>query len=146
MTFSMSELEKSHKLQMEEEEDEDAPASKSAKELEEAKKEAKEKQARNDDIALVVCMVCLLILTILTIVVKICFIDPAYDPNVSTFKPLLQHVGSNERYAGNGYLPCNGYVPCQPEHLSPTKLEERLQDAMPCHDYQNKGDGPEGCW
>ena len=35
---------------------------------------------------------------------QICFIDPAYDPNVSTFKPLLQHVGSNERVSTNFIL------------------------------------------
>ncbi|XP_023348206.1 uncharacterized protein LOC111716925 [Eurytemora carolleeae] len=144
MTFSMSELDQSHRIEMEQEED-DLPL-KSTKELEEAKKAEKEKQARNDDIALVVCMVCLILLTALTVVFKIMFVDPVSDPNLVTFRPLKQNVGSNEKYTGNGYLPCNGYIPCQPEYLSPHELEERIKDAMPCHDYNEKGDGPSGCW
>ena len=39
-------------------------------------------------------------------------------------------------YQGNGYMPCNGYVPCQPEHLSPDLLAERIDGAMPCHNYK----------
>ena len=39
--------------------------------------------------------------------------DPVIDPNISTFRPLDQKIGSNIRYNGNGYLPCNGFVPCQ---------------------------------
>ena len=38
--------------------------------------------------------------------------------------------------SGNGYMPCNGYVPCQPAHLSPDLLAERMEGAMPCHDYR----------
>ena len=34
----------------------------------------------------------------------------------------------------------------QPDHLQPDKQEERLRGAMPCHNYNNKGSGPEGCW
>jgi hypothetical protein len=26
------------------------------------------------------------------------------------------------------------------------ELEDRVSGAGPCHDYQDKGDGPEGCW
>ena len=33
-------------------------------------------------------------------------------------------------------MPCNGYVPCQPNHLSPGHLAERIDGAMPCHDYK----------
>ena len=35
-------------------------------------------------------------------------------------------------------MPCNGYVPCQPEQLRPDLLAERMEGAMPCHNY--KGD------
>jgi len=145
MTFSMSELDQSHKIDMEEEE-EDEGVQKSIKELEEDKQADKERQARNDDIALVICMVVLVGLTVVTVLVKVMVIDEAVDPDVVTFRPLRQHVNSNEMYTGNGYLPCNGYVPCQPYHLSPHELKERIKDAMPCHDYQDKGDGPTGCW
>ena len=34
----------------------------------------------------------------------------------------------------------------QPDHMAPWQLEERLEHAMPCHDYLGKGEGPEGCW
>lgn len=58
-------------------------------------------------------------------------------------------------------MPCNGYVPCQPEHLSPDLLAERIDGAMPCHNYKGKerllfllfkylplgfGESPKGCW
>ena len=64
-------------------------------------------------------------------------------------------------YQGNGYMPCNGYVPCQPEHLSPDLLAERIDGAMPCHNYKGLenhlfmlfkyfplgfGESPKGCW
>ncbi|XP_023348417.1 uncharacterized protein LOC111717141 [Eurytemora carolleeae] len=145
MTFSMTEMDQSHRIKMEEEEEEDTPVL-SIKEQEEEKKKAKKRQSRNDDIALVVCMVILVLLTVLTVIFKIMFIDPAPDPNQVTFKPLKQNVNSVEMYAGMGYLPCNGYVPCQPDHLSKKDLEERMKDALPCHDYNGMGDGPEGCW
>jgi len=140
----MSELDQSVKIEVEEEED--AGPALSVKELEEEKKAEKLRQARNDDIALLICMITLVLLTVLTVVLKVMVIDPPIDPNISTFKPLPQEVKSNEMYTGNGYLPCNGYVPCQPEYLSPKEREARIEDAMPCHDYLNKGDGPEGCW
>ena len=47
-------------------------------------------------------------------------IDAKPNPNISTFSPLDQQVGSNIRYNGNGYMPCNGYVPCQVRHLLKT--------------------------
>ena len=47
---------------------------------------------------------------------------------------------------GNGYMGCNGYVPCQPEQLRPDLLAERIEGAMPCHNYNNRGSGPGGCW
>merc|ERR1739848_483712 len=118
----------------------------SAKELEEAKKKEKELQAKYDDIALVVCMIVLMGLTVFCVVFKVMLIDGPVDPNISTFRPLQQMVKSNEMYSGNGYLPCNGYVPCQPYHMSPEHKAERLEDAMPCHDYKGFGEGPEGCW
>ena len=37
-------------------------------------------------------------------------------------------------------MPCNGYVPCQPEQLRPDLLAERMEGAMPCHNY--KGGDP----
>ena len=33
-------------------------------------------------------------------------------------------------------MPCNGYVPCQPEQLRPDLLAERMEGAMPCHNYK----------
>ena len=101
--------------------------------------------------------------------------DPVPDANISTFRPLDQAVNSNIRYNGNGYLPCNGFVPCQvnttsvpcrhfltsfiigenrccntnllqPDQLSPAQLEERMEDAGPCHNYKGQGANPEGCW
>ena len=36
--------------------------------------------------------------------------------------------------------------PFQPSHLDETRKKERIRGAMPCHDFDNKGDGPEGCW
>ena len=50
------------------------------------------------------------------------------------------------KYIGMGYMPCNGYVPCQPAHLDREKQEERLEGAMPCHNYNNRGSGAAGCW
>ena len=38
------------------------------------------------------------------------------------------------------------FVPCQPDQLSPRQLAERLEDAEPCHNYNNHGAGPLGCW
>ena len=48
------------------------------------------------------------------------------------------NIGSKLRLctAGNGYMPCNGYVPCQPEQLRPDLLAERMEGAMPCHNYK----------
>ena len=105
-------------------------------------------------------MICILILTCVIVVTKVPHInqttfsfliqiyvfDPEVDPNISTFRPLDQKIDSNIRYNGNGYLPCNGFVPCQPEQLSPAQLEERLDDAEPCHNYRGNGAGPDGCW
>ena len=73
-------------------------------------------------------------------------IDEAPDPNISTFRPLDQMINDNKKYNGIGYVPCNGYVPCQPEYLSESNLAERLDGAMPCHNYNGKGDTPQGCW
>jgi len=143
MTFSMSDH-VDHKIDMIEEE-EDAGPQKSIKELEEEKAKEKQRQARNDDIALVVCMVILVTITVVTVLVKVTFLDEPAELGV-TFKPLTQNIKSREMYTGNGYLPCNGYVPCQPGHLSPHELEERVRDAMPCHDFMDRGEGPEGCW
>ena len=47
---------------------------------------------------------------------------------------------------GNGYMGCNGYVPCQPEQLRPDLLAERIEGAMPCHNYNDQGEQPAGCW
>ena len=66
--------------------------------------------------------------------------------NVSTFKPLKQQVNSDDKYTDLGYIPCNGYVPCQPDYLPAEKLSERLDGAMPCHNYKDQGDTPSGCW
>ena len=89
-------------------------------------------------------------------------VDELVDPNLSTFTPLEQEVHSNIKYIGMGYMPCNGYVPCQvmitssyldvlysslqPSHLQPDQQLERIEGAMPCHDYNNRGSGPDGCW
>ena len=66
--------------------------------------------------------------------------------------------------AGNGYMGCNGYVPCQPKQLRPDLLAERIDGAMPCHNYKGQtnkdsagaqcnsgcslggGESPAGCW
>lgn len=77
---------------------------------------------------------------------KVSVIDGSPDPNVTTFAPLAQLVNSNIKYNGNGYMPCNGYVPCQPVYLPIEKLEERMDGAMPCHNYKGQGDSPAGCW
>ena len=44
---------------------------------------------------------------------QVYIIDPAPNPNISTFKPVPQMINDNKKYNGNGYLPCNGFVPCQ---------------------------------
>ena len=93
---------------------------------------------------------------------QVTVIDPKPDPNISTFRPLDQAINSNIKYNGNGYMPCNGYVPCQvhdpqlyicelildiqPVHLRPDLRAERIEGAMPCHNYKGKGEKPEGCW
>jgi len=73
-------------------------------------------------------------------------IDPKPNPNISTFRPLDQQINSNIKYNGNGYMGCNGYVPCQPEQLRPDLLAERIEGAMPCHNYNDQGEQPAGCW
>jgi len=133
------------KIDMEIEDDDEVPEM-SCKEKEELKKQEKELQAKKDDVALLVAMIVIIAITLGTVAFKIIVIDEPYDPNISTFTPLEQAVKSNIRYNGNGYTPCNGYVPCQPRHLSPVQLEERIADAMPCHDYMGRGGGPQGCW
>ena len=40
------------------------------------------------------------------------------------------------KYIGMGYMPCNGYVPCQPDHLDSQRQRQRIEGAMPCHNYQ----------
>ena len=37
-------------------------------------------------------------------------------------------------------------VVLQPEYLPQEKLEQRLDGAIPCHNYQGHGDSPGGCW
>ena len=37
----------------------------------------------------------------------------APDPDTGTFRPVAQHVNSNQKYTGMGFLPCNGHLPCQ---------------------------------
>jgi len=145
MTFSMSELNTTTKMIMEEEDEDEGPAM-SLKELEEAKKKEKEVQQRNDDIALVVCMICILALTTFVVIFKVSVLDGKPDPNVTTFQPQDQMVNDNNKYNGNGYIPCNGYVPCQPAYLPEEKLKDRLEKAMPCHNYNGMGDTPAGCW
>lgn len=142
MTFSMSET---LKIDMDMEEEDEVPEM-TLKEKEELKKAEKELQQKRDDVALLVAMVIIVVITVGVVAFKIIVIDEPYDPSVSTFKPLEQMVNSHIKYNGNGYMPCNGYVPCQPLHLSPKQLAERFADASRCHDYQNKGGGPEGCW
>ena len=100
-------------------------------------------------------MIVILIITIVVVVFKVnifldCYyfktqvccqvvvIDKDPDPNISTFRPLDQMINSNIKYNGNGYMPCNGYVPCQPAHLRPDLLAERIDGAMPCHDYKGE--------
>ena len=77
---------------------------------------------------------------------QVTVIDEKPNPNISTFRPLPQQVNDNKKYNGMGYMPCNGYVPCQPEFLSAENLADRIDGAMPCHDYKDKGEGPDGCW
>ena len=66
------------------------------------------------------------------------------------------------KYIGMGYMPCNGYVPCQPAPLDSEAQEERIEGAMPCHNYKGEpssaphltltdspsggGETPAGCW
>ena len=80
------------------------------------------------------------------IILQVTVIDEKPNPNISTFRPLPQQVNDNKKYNGMGYMPCNGYVPCQPEFLSAENLADRIDGSMPCHDYKDKGEGPEGCW
>ena len=83
-------------------------------------------------------------------------IDEPPDPNISTFRPLDQQVGhlqvhctgalyrctgvlqvlQSRMYNSDGYIPCNGHVPCQIWHLAPELNQERIEGAMPCHNYQ----------
>lgn len=142
-TFNMLE---STKMDLKEEDVEEQVPELSIKELEELKKLEKEKQQKRDDIALLVALIVIIAITVGVVAFKLLVIDEPVDPNISTFKPLLQEINSNIKYNGNGYMPCNGYVPCQPAHLSPENLAERLDEALPCHDYQGKGEGPQGCW
>ena len=79
-------------------------------------------------------------------VLQVSVIDKRPDPNITTFSPLDQKISSNIKYNGNGYMPCNGYVPCQPDYLPAEKLSERMEGAMPCHNYKDQGDAPSGCW
>ena len=66
---------------------------------------------------------------------QVTFVDEKPDPNISTFKPLLQkvwlhltvftinpvsQVNDNKMYNGPGYMACNGYVPCQVSFLKNT--------------------------
>ena len=34
----------------------------------------------------------------------------------------------------------------QTDQMSPQMVEERMEGADPCHDYNEEGPGPEGCW
>jgi len=148
MTFCMSPINAESKVEMEEEEEEEENTGnrpKSIKEMEEEKAAEKAAQQKRDDIALVIGMFCILAVTVAVVVLKVNFIDP--EPlNVSTFAPLPQAVNDDKKYVDFGYIPCNGHVPCQPAHLSPENLAERMENAEPCHDYNDKGAGPEGCW
>jgi len=127
------------KVFIEDDEDgEDEAQGLTMKEIEEQKKREKELQQKKDDIALVICMFCLLALTTVVVIFKVSVIDSKPDPNITTFAPLDQRVDSNIKYNGNGYMPCNGYVPCQPVYLPLEKLQERLDGAMPCHNYKGQ--------
>ena len=46
-------------------------------------------------------MVVILLITVMVIIFKVVFIDQDPDPNISTFRPLDQMIGSNIRYNGN---------------------------------------------
>lgn len=46
-------------------------------------------------------MVVILLITVFVVIFKVVFIDEDPDPNISTFRPLDQMVGSNIRYNGN---------------------------------------------
>ena len=45
-------------------------------------------------------MFVILVITVLVVIFKVVFIDQDPDPNISTFRPLDQMVGSNIRYNG----------------------------------------------
>ena len=45
-------------------------------------------------------MVVILLITVFVVIFKVVFIDEDPDPNISTFRPLDQMVGSNIRYNG----------------------------------------------
>ena len=66
-----------------------------------------------DDIATVIAMTLIMIASVLVVVFKLTVIDEPPDPNISTFRPLDQQIGTAWKYNGNGYLPCNGNIPCQ---------------------------------
>ena len=48
-------------------------------------------------------MFVILVITVLVVIFKVVFIDQDPDPNISTFKPLDQMIGSNIRYNGEFY-------------------------------------------
>lgn len=126
--------------------DVESNAHESMKELEDQKAAKKKAAQRKDDIAMVIGLLCILLLTVTVVVVKVTMIDPKVDTNISTFKPLAQQINSNSKYTDVGYIPCNGYVPCMTDQMSPQMVEERMDGADPCHDYNEEGPGPEGCW
>merc|ERR1712029_88233 len=101
---------------------------------------------RKDDIATVVAMTVILVASVLVVVFKLTYIDEPPNPNISTFRPLDQQVMQHRMYNSDGYIPCNGNVPCQIWHLPPHINAERIEGAMPCHNYQGHGDTPQGCW
>lgn len=35
---------------------------------------------------------------------------------------------------------------CQTAQMSPKMISERMEGAAPCHDYNDGGPGPDGCW
>merc|ERR1711983_473421 len=118
----------------------------SLKELEDQKVAKKKAAQRKDDIAMVIGLLCILLITVTVVVVKVTMIDPKENTNIFTFKPLPQQILSNSKYTDVGYIPCNGYVPCMTDQMSPQMVEERMEGADPCHDYNEDGPGPEGCW
>ena len=54
-------------------------------------------------------MVVILLITVLVVIFKVVFIDQDPDPNISTFRPLDQMVGSNIRYNGKFCLAKKAY-------------------------------------